>query len=47
LQIYAQLFGFAKYFAKYFFLEKIWGSLKAQGVGVQLPPTTAAWRWPV
>jgi hypothetical protein len=42
LQIYAQLFGFAKYFAKYFFKEKMWGSLKSQGVAVQLPLTGGA-----
>ncbi len=26
-------------FAKYFFKEKMWGSLKSQGVAVQLPLT--------
>jgi REP-associated tyrosine transposase len=30
-----QLFGFAKYFAKYFFKEEMWGSLKPRGIAVQ------------
>jgi hypothetical protein len=35
LQIYAQLFGFAKYFAKIFFKERMWGSLKSIAIGLR------------
>ena len=48
LQIYAQLFGFAKYFENIFFKKKMWGSLNpiaigSQGVAVQLLPNRLLW----